>query len=81
MTSTTCNVHTLAFHKVSETLGPARAHDLLGTFLADQDRTRLTSPSDLAAFGERLEREASPTQQIGETLRRYAVLLSTRLSR
>jgi hypothetical protein len=70
------NVHALALLKVSEAVGPTRAHSLLGTFLADQDRGRLTSASDLEAFGSHLEQAHEAAQQVGSALRRYAALLS-----
>lgn len=69
------NLHSLALHKVSEVLGPTRALNLLGEFLGD--RSRLSSPAELEAFGSHLEQDGSLARSVGAALRRYAALLSS----
>ncbi|MBL9105373.1 MAG: hypothetical protein JNL82_30820 [Myxococcales bacterium] len=71
------DVHSLALHKVAEVLGPTRAHDLLASFLADHPADRLSSPSDLAAFGSCLDAGDAPEQAVGAALRRYARILAS----
>lgn len=70
-------VHSLALLKVSEVLGPTRARKLLHMFLAGGDRTGLTSPADLEAYGSHLEQGSEIVQTVGAALRRYAALLAT----
>lgn len=70
------DVHALALHKVSEVLGPTRAHNLLTSFLAGQTVERLTSPSDLDAFASCLDEGGAPTEAVGAALHRYARVLA-----
>jgi hypothetical protein len=70
------DVHRLALEKVGRILGPARASNLLTSFLSSwPPRDRLQSPEDLYAFGRSLSEMQGMEQAVGALLTVQAVIL------
>jgi hypothetical protein len=73
--TTSGDVHSLAFRKTAELLGPGRAQRLIDEFVAQAPCRRLTSPFDLQAFAASLARLGGLEETVGARLRRYATVI------